>query len=203
MSEESHSTTRGNQGFLIVMGLVFIAVMAIPFTCSENGGCRLAIVTPWSAFTWPEQAVIAIFVYAGIVMILQGLGLRALGSIAGLGLLLLFGVMLNAILFGLRAPACGPIIGGMRALAEIPPYPSCALWPTLSALWIDAFFIGFMLEIARKELLPEAIRNRLKRWTQGFLLLSLSPMLLLLFALLMPTIGSAILKERWQRWRSS
>ena len=202
MSEENSSTRHGNQGFLIVMGLLFIAVMAIPFVCSENGGCRLGIVTPWSAFTWPQKAAIAMFVYAGIVMILQGLGLRTLGGIAGLGLLLLFGVMINAILFGLRAPACGPIIGGMRTLAEIPPYPACALWPTLSALWIDAFFIGFMLEIARKEFLPEAIGNRLKRWTQGLLLLALSPMLVLLLALLIPTIGSEILKERWQRWRS-
>ena len=202
MSEEVRSTTRNNERLLIVMGLLFIAVMAIPFACSEHGGCRLGIATPWSAFTWSEKAAIAMFVYAGVVMILRGLGLRTLGGIAGLGLLLLFGVMINAILFGLRAPACGPIIGGMRALSEIPPYPACALWPTLTALWIDAFFIGFMLEIARKEFLPEAIGNRLKRWTQGLLLLALSPMLVLLLALLIPTVGSEILKERWQRWRS-
>lgn len=202
MSEGDRSTRHGSERLLIVMGLVFIAVMAVPFACSENGGCRLGIVTPWSAFTWSEKASIALFVYTGIVMILQGLGLRTLAGIAGLGVILLFGVMLNAILFGLRAPACGPIIGGMRALAEIPAYPACALWPTLAALWIDAFFIGFMLEIARKEFLPEAIGNPLKRWAQGLLLLSLSPMLILLFALLIPTIGSEILKERWRRWRN-
>jgi hypothetical protein len=194
---------RNNEHFLIVIGLVFLAVMAFPFACSENGGCRLGIVTPWSSFNWSEKAGIAVFVYAGIAMILRGIGLRTLASVVGLGLIPLFAIMLNAILFGLRAPACGPIIGSMRALAEIPAYPACALWPTLVALWIDAFFIGFTLEIARKEFLPETIGIPLQRWTQGLLLLSLSPLLVLLLALLLPTAGSEIVKERWRRWWNS
>lgn len=191
---------RNNERIFIVIGLAFVAVMAFPFVCSENGGCRLGIVTPWSSFNWSEKAGIAVFVYAGIAMILRGIGLQTLGNVVGLGLFLLFAIMLNAILFGLRAPACGPIIGGMRTLAEIPAYPACALWPTLMALWIDAFFIGFMLETARREFLPETIGNLLKRWTQGLLLLSLSPFLVLLLALLLPTVGSEIFKERWRRW---
>lgn len=191
---------RSNERIFIVIGLAFVAVMAIPLACSESGGCRLGIVTPWSSFNWTEKAGIAVFVYAGIAMILRGIGLQTLASVVGLGLIPLFAIMLNAILFGLQAPACGPIIGSMRTLAEIPAYPACALWPTLTALWIDAFFIGFTLEIARKEFLPEVIGNPLKRWTQGLLLFSLSPFVVLLLALLLPTVGSEILKERWQRW---
>jgi hypothetical protein len=204
MRGDYDTTMRGRDRlFMIVIGLAFIAVMAIPFACSESGGCRLGIVTPWSAFNWPEKSAIAIFVCAGIVMILRGLGLRTLASLVGLGLLPLFAIMFNAVLFGLRAPACGPIIGGMRALAEIPAYPACALWPTLTALWIDAFFIGFTLEIARKEFLPASIGKPLKRWTQGLLLLSLSPFIVLLVLLMLPTVGSEVVRERWRRWWNS
>jgi hypothetical protein len=184
------------------MGLLFIGMMAFPFACSESGGCRLGIVTPWSAFSWPARAGIALFVLTGIALILRGLGLPTAASIAGIGLLPLFAAVPNAILFGLNAPACAPIIGAMRALAEVPPYPGCAVWPTVAALWIDAFFIGFALEVVRKEFLPEPLREPLKNWTQGLLLLSLSPLLLLLFALLLPKIGGEALKEHFQRWRN-
>jgi len=203
MSEKNAMTAHRSERLLIVIGLAFIAVMAIPFACSESGGCRLGIVTPWSAFNWPEKAAIALFAYAGFAMTLRGLGLRTLASLVGLGLLPLFAITFNAVLFGLRAPACGPIIGGMRALAEIPAYPACALWPTLTALWIDTFFIGFMLEIARKEFLPPGISKPLKRWTQGLLLLSLSPFIVLLMLLMLPTVGSEVVRERWRRWWSS
>jgi len=201
MHEDYETTMRGSDRLMmIIIGLIFIATMAIPFACNENGGCRLGIVTPWSAFNWPEKSGIAMFICAGVAMILRGVGLRTLASIVGLGLLPLFAVMLNSILFGLRAPACGPVIGGLRMLTEIPAYPACAFWPTVAALWIDAFFIGFMLEVMRKEFLPGTIGKALKRWTQGLLLLSVSPMLVLLLALLLPAVGSEILKERWRRW---
>lgn len=192
---------RTDRGYMILIGLVFIGMMAFPFACSETGGCRLGIVTPWSAFGWPAKAGIAMFVTAGVSLLLQGLGLRMAAVLVGIGLLPLFAIMVNSILFGLRAPACGPIIGAMRALAEVPPYPGCAVWPTVAALWIDAFFIGFALEVVRKEFLPETFGEPLKKWTQGLLLLSLAPLLLLLFALLLPKIGSAALKGFWQRWR--
>lgn len=185
---------------LILMGLAFIGAMAVPFVCSETGGCRLDVLTPWSAFGWPAKAGIAMFVAAGISMILWGLGLPTLAGIAGIGLLPLFAIMANSVLFGLHTPACGPIIGAMRAMAEVPAYPACALWPTLTALWIDAFFIGLTAEILRKEFVPGAPGNRLRPWTQGLLLLSLWPLLLLMLALLLPTVGSQVLKERWRRW---
>lgn len=184
------------------MGLLFIGMMAFPFACSESGGCRLGIVTPWSAFSWPARAGIAMFVLTGISLVLHGIGLPTAAKIAGIGLLPLFAAVPNAILFGLNAPACAPIIGAMRALAEVPPYPGCAVWPTVAALWIDAFFIGFALEVVRKEFLPEPLREPLKNWTQGLLLLSLSPLLLLLFALLLPKIGGEAFKEHFQRWRN-
>ena len=184
------------------MGLLFIGMMAFPFACSESGGCRLGIVTPWSAFSWPARAGIALFVLTGISLVLHGLGLPTAANIAGIGLLPLFAAVPNAILFGLNAPACAPIIGAMRALAEVPPYPGCAVWPTVAALWIDTFFIGFALEVVRKEFLPEPLREPLKNWTQRLLLVSLAPMLLLLFALLLPKIGGKALKEHFKRWRN-
>lgn len=194
---------RAGRPFLILMGLIFIGSMTFPFACSETGGCRLGIVTPWSAFGWSAKTGVAMFVLTGITLLLQGLGLNTVARIVGMGLLPLFAAMANSILFGLVAPACGPVVGIMRAMAEVPVYPVCALWPTLTAIWIDTFFIGFTLEILRKEFLPEAPGQHLKSWTQGMLLFSLSPLLLLMLALLLPTIGGEVLKERWRRWRNS
>ena len=198
---EINVSKRTSRGFLFCMGLLFIGAMVFPFACSESGGCRLGIVTPWSAFSWAAKAGIALFVLTGISLVLHGIGLPTAAKITGIGLLPLFAAVPNAILFGLNAPACAPIIGAMRALAEVPVYPECAVWPTVTALWIDTFFIGFALEVARKEFLPQARADALKKWTQGLLLIALSPMLLLLFALLLPTIGSEVLKARWARWR--
>lgn len=191
----------GIRWFQVVMGLAFVGMMAFPFLCHERGGCTLASVTPWSSLGWAPKAAIAIFVTAGLTLILQGFRLQAMSRVLAIVLVLLFGVLLNAVVFGLRAPACAPLIGAMRTVAEVAAYPECALWPTLTALWIDAFFIGFALEIVRKEFLPEALGERFKKWTQGLLLFSLAPMLILLLALLLPTIGGEVLKERWRRWR--
>lgn len=201
MAREIDSSTPAGRCFLIVVGIAFIGMMVFPFACRENGGCVLGIATPWSAMSWVGKAAISIFVTAGLIMILQGVGLNTLARLGGLVLVVLFGAMLNALFLGLREPACGPMIGLIRTLAEVPPYPACRLWPTLAALWIDLFFIGFALELTRKQFAPESLREPLRRWTQGILLAGVSPMLLLLLVLLVPTIGSAIVKERWQQWR--
>ena len=203
---ENHETADATgaplRATLILMGLAFIGAMAAPFFCGGTEGCRLGVLTLWSAFGWPARAGIAMLVAAGIWMILRVLGLRTLASIVGIGLLPLFAIMLNSFMFGLRAPACGPIIGAMRVLAEIPAYPACALWPTLTALSIDTFLIGLMLETLRKEFMPEASGNRLRPWTQGLMLLPLWPLLLPMLALLLPTVGSKFFRERWRRWWS-
>lgn len=189
--------------FQIIVGLGMIGMMAFPFMCHETRGCSLSVVLPWAAMSWPAKAAIALFVTGGLATIFAGLRLKTLAAIAGLCVILLFAVLLNAIVFGLNTPACGPVIGAMRALAEVPVFRDCALWPTVAALWIDAFFIGFALEIIRDKHLPEAWRPMLKPWTQGLLLASLAPLLLLMVLLLIPTIGSSVVQEQWKKWRSS
>lgn len=197
--------TRTPQGrrFQFIVGLAMIGMMAIPFMCHETRGCSLSIVLPWSAMSWPAKAGIALFVTGGLAMVFAGLRLKILAAIAGLWLIVLFAVLLNAIVFGLNTPACGPVIGIMRALTEVPVFRDCALWPTVAALWIDAFFIGFALEIIRDKHLPEAWRLPLKQWTQGLLLASLAPVLVLMVLLLIPTIGASVIQEHWKKWRSS
>jgi len=187
--------------FLIVAGLLTMGLMAFPFICAENGACRLAIVTPWTAIGWAGRSGIAIFVVAGASLVLQGLGLRTAARLAGLAVVPLFAVLANVIAFGLRAPACGATIGLVRLLAEIAPWPACALWPTLAAVWIDSFFVGMTLEIVRKDWLPPAARSCLKPCTQGLLLLSLAPVIALMLLLLLPTVGSEIVRSQWTRWR--
>lgn len=188
--------------FQIIVGLGMIGMMAFPFMCHETRGCSLSVVLPWAAMSWPAKAAIALFVTGGLATIFAGLRLRTLAAITGLCVILLFAVLLNAIVFGLNAPACGPVIGIMRTLAEVPVFHDCALWPTVAALWIDAFFIGFALEIIRDKHLPAAWRPPLKPWTQGLLLASLAPVLLLMVLLLIPTIGASVVQERWKKWRS-
>lgn len=183
------------------MGLAFAGMMLFPFFCHERGGCSFAVVTPWSALGWAQKAAVALFVTAGLSLILRGLRLQLLSQLLALALVLLFGVLLNAIIFGMRAPACGPLIGAMRVLAEVPAYLACQWWPTLAAWWIDAFFIGFALEAARKQFLPETTGTLLQKLTEGILLVALSPLLVLMLALLVPTIGTGALKGAWARWR--
>lgn len=188
--------------FQIIVGLGMIGMMAFPFMCHETRGCSLSVVLPWAAMSWPAKAAIALFVTGGLATIFAGLRLRTLAAITGLCVILLFAVLLNAIVFGLNAPACSPVIGAMRALAEVPVFRDCTLWPTVAALWIDAFFIGFALEIIRDKHLPAAWRPPLKPWTQGLLLASLAPVLLLMVLLLIPTLGASVVQERWKKWRS-
>lgn len=201
MSEGNAPQARRLRPALIAAGLATIAMMAFPFICTENGGCRFAIVTPWTAISWAGRGGIAVFVVAGTSLLLQGLGLRILARLAGLAVVPLFAVLLNTVAFGLREPACGATIGLVRYLAEVAPYPACAAWPTLAAAWIDCFFIGFALEILRETWLPPAPRAFLKRYTQGILLLSLAPLIALMLLLLVPTVGSEIVKSQWARWR--
>lgn len=203
MSRRIDSRSPQGRRVQVILGLCLIGMMAFPFMCHETRGCGLSVVLPWSAMGWSAKAAIALFVTAGLSMIFAGLRLRALAAIAGLGVLLLFAVLINAIVFGLRAPACGPVIGAMRALAEVPAFSHCAPWPTVAAIWIDAFFIGFALEVVRDRHLPESLRAGLKPWTQGLLLVSLAPLLLLLLLLLIPAVGSSVVQERWKKWRSS
>lgn len=202
MSTEIDNSKPPGRRFQVILGLCFIGMMAIPFMCHETRGCSLSVVLPWSAMGWSARSGITLFVVAGLSLIFTGLRLRTLAAIAGLGVIVLFAVLINSIVFGLRAPACGPVIGVMRMLAEVPAFRDCALWPTVAALWIDAFFIGFALEILRDKHLPESLRPVLKPWIQGLLLTSLAPLLLLMLLLLIPTIGSAVVKEQWQKWRS-
>lgn len=201
MSDGIEPHAPGTRTVLVIAGLAMIGMMAFPFMCPENGGCRLAVVTPWSGFSWAGKAGIAIFVTGGLTLILQGIGLRTLGQLLGIALIPLFAVLINAIFFGLHQPACAPVIGMMRLLADVAPFPACRWWPTLAAAWVDAFFIGLTLEILRKEFLPQALRARLKRWTQGLMLLSLAPLLVLMVVLLLPAIGRDVVSSLWKRWR--
>lgn len=201
MSDEIDASTPTGRRSLVVIGIVFIAIMAFPFFCSESGGCHLYVVTPWKSIGWIGRAAILAFVCAGLSMILSGLRQPFLAGIAGLGVLFAFDAILNSLFFGLRVPACGVGIGLIRAAAEARVFPLCELWPTVGALWIDAFFLGFVLEVFRKQFLPPALKNPLKPWTEGLLLASLSPLLLLMLVMLIPTIGQGAIKASWQKWR--
>lgn len=201
MSDEIDATTPSGRCSLVMIGIVFIAVMAVPFFCSETTGCHLHVVTSWKNIGWTGRAAILAFVFAGLSMILSGLRQPFLAGIAGLGVLLAFDAILNSLFFGLRAPACGVGIGLIRAAAEARIFPSCELWPSLGALWIDAFFLGFTLEVFRRQFLPPALNVPLKPWTEGLLLTSVSPLLLLMLVLLIPTVGLAAAKALWRKWR--
>lgn len=201
MSDEIDATTPSGRSSLVVIGIVFIAIMVFPFFCSETTGCHLYIVTPWKTIGWTGRAAILAFVFAGLSMILSGLRQPFLAGIAGLGVLLAFDAILNSLFFGLKAPACGVGIGLIRAAAEARVFPTCAFWPSVGALWIDAFFLGFTLEVFRKQFLPPALKNPLKPWTEGLLLASISPLLLLMLVLLISSIGLGAIKALWQKWR--
>ena len=79
--ETADATGAPQRATLILMGLAFIGAMAAPFFCGGTEGCRLGVLTLWSAFGWPARAGIAMLVAAGIWMILRVLGLRTLASI--------------------------------------------------------------------------------------------------------------------------
>lgn len=201
MSDDIDATTPSGRRSLVVIGMVVIAMMIVPFFCGETSGCHLYVVMPWKSIGWTGRAAILLFVCAGLSMILSGLRQPFLAGIAGLGVLLAFDALLNSLVFGLRAPACGVGIGLIRAAAEARIFPTCEFWPTVGALWIDAFFLGFALEVFRKQFLPPALKNPLKPWTEGLLLASISPLLLVMLVLLIPTIGLAAIKALWQKWR--
>ena len=183
------------------MGLLFIGAMAFPLPAANPVAVASASLRRGRRSAWPARAGIALFVLTGISLVLHGIGLPTAARITGIGLLPLFAAVPNAILFGLNAPpaprSSGPCgtgrssrLSGMRCLA------------TVTALWIDTF-IRFALEVARKEFLPQSRADGLEKWTQGLLLIALSPMLLLLFQRYCCRRSAArCSKARWARWRS-
>jgi hypothetical protein len=201
MSARIDPETRRGRRWLIAGGFACLALMAFPFFCDERRGCGFAVAQPWSAMGWSAKAAIALFVAAGLAAICSGLRWRMPAAVAGIVVVLLFAVLANSIVFGLAAPACGPVIGALRAYAEVPVFIDCRLWPTIAALCIDAFFIGFAAETLRARHLPAAWRQPLKPWTQGLVLAGVAPVLLLMLVLLIPAVGADAVKASWRKWR--